>query len=261
MSATFNFAQVQPLFLKYFSESGAKLTRSYGFPVGLDCPTKTMTIVYDDDSTVEIDCTNGAQTARDSLLTVYYNRRDAGKSTTIIKVICDTGIHIEPMGARFWVMACANSRIVKTDLVLQNGVGIIDPDYRGPIKFFYANLRPSEDIAFMNSLSTTCGQLVPVNYHTSGMSDQEVASLEELSTTSRDQGGFGSSAGEETTMSDEEVMGDGEVMSTAPEEESTAEADEEALTPPTEEESEPIKEEDGTVTAENHVEEKEEEIS
>lgn len=178
--------------LKYYSESGMELTRAYTNAAGFDCKAMKFIIRFEDDEEVELD--NVQYNARDMLLNEIYRRKDALKTCNITNVICDTGIHIEPENGEFWVLACANSRIVKTDLVLQNGVGIIDPDYRGPVKFFYASIHPSEDIGFMHKLIPSCGQLIPISGGAKTCTKQLVMNLEDLSSTERGEKGFGSSA-------------------------------------------------------------------
>lgn len=106
-----------------------------------------------------------------------------------VRVKCDSGVVVEPEGC--WIMACANSRISKTSLVLQNGVGIIDPDYRGTIRFNYYNLSPDPDFEWLPVLWKSCGQLIPVPRIVPQL--VQVNSPDELSKTERGTGGFGSS--------------------------------------------------------------------
>ena len=100
----------------------------------------------------------------------------------------DTGIAIDPE-IRYFYYGVPNSRVVKTDVILQNSVGIIDPTYRGTIRFFYRNLESGFIRESVQSLCKCCGQIFPairvkpiVNF------------VEKLSSTERGEGGFGSSA-------------------------------------------------------------------
>ena len=100
----------------------------------------------------------------------------------------DTGIAIDPE-IRCFYYGVPNSRVVKTDVILQNSVGIIDPTYRGTIRFFYRNLESGFIQDSVRSLCKCCGQIFPtirvkpiVNF------------VEKLSSTERGEGGFGSSA-------------------------------------------------------------------
>lgn len=100
----------------------------------------------------------------------------------------DTGIAIDPEISCFYY-GVPNSRVVKTDVILQNSVGIIDPTYRGTIRFFYRNLERGFIRESVQSLCKCCGQIFPairvkpiVNF------------VEKLSSTERGEGGFGSSA-------------------------------------------------------------------
>ena len=180
--------------LRYYSEFDLELTKAYDHAVGFDCKPMTMKIRFEDDYlTPALDCQR-TQGIRDILLTMILHRESAGQATKITHLIFDTGIHLEPEDGKFWVMACANSRVVKTDFVLQNGVGIIDPDYRGSVKFFYASMHPSTDLAFLYKFIPSCGQLVPIIGDAGSVVAEKVDKLEDLSSTERGEKGFGSSA-------------------------------------------------------------------
>lgn len=178
--------------LKYYSEGGMELTKAYTHAVGFDVKPMVIAVQFEDDETLYIDCRYVVP--RDALLDEMRKREGRGQTNKIVKVQCDSGVHIEPEDAKFWVMACANSRIVRTNLVLQNGVGIIDPDYRGSVRFCYANLEPSDDIMFMNILHPICGQLVPVTGEAGSIKAEQVSTIEDLSSTKRGEKGFGSSS-------------------------------------------------------------------
>ena len=100
----------------------------------------------------------------------------------------DTGIAIDPE-IRCFYYGVPNSRVVKTDVILQNSVGIIDPTYRGTIRFFYRNFENGFIRDTVKSLCNCCGQIFPalrikpiINF------------VDKLSATERGDGGFGSSA-------------------------------------------------------------------
>lgn len=177
--------------LKYYSEGGMTLTKAYTHAVGFDVQPMNIVIKFEDGDELHIACQE--VNTRDCILSEIRKRESRGETTKISKVRCDSGIHIEPEDAKFWVMACANSRVTKVDLVLQNGVGIIDPDYRGSVQFCYAKLQPSEDLAFLNKIMPICGQLVPVAPDAGSIRAERVETLEELSSTTRGEKGFGSS--------------------------------------------------------------------
>jgi dUTP pyrophosphatase len=77
------------------------------------------------------------------------------------------------------------SSIVKTPLMLKNCVGVIDSGYRGEVKFFFEpGNRPSKNY----EVGDRVGQLIIVPFPTI-----EPEEAEELSSTERGAGGFGSS--------------------------------------------------------------------
>lgn len=104
-----------------------------------------------------------------------------------------TGIHVavppkDENGKKLCLHFFARSSIFKTGLILSNGVGVIDPDYRGEIKaHFYKivdNFVPTYDV------SNRIGQLALSNGEE--IEWVEVSSLDELGQTERGCGGFGS---------------------------------------------------------------------
>lgn len=104
------------------------------------------------------------------------------------KLIFDTGTAIAPP-AGIWMMLCANSRVCKTkSLVMQNGVGIVDPGYRGTIKATYVYTEPNYEIDDILMLCRTCGQLIPFTTIL-----PEAIECEKLPETERGEKGFGSS--------------------------------------------------------------------
>ena len=52
-------------------------------------------------------------------------------------VVVDTGIHLQPECANFYIKAVPNSRMSKPPFILGNSVGTIDPNYTGPIKLVF----------------------------------------------------------------------------------------------------------------------------
>ncbi|MBC3796528.1 dUTP diphosphatase [Acetobacterium tundrae] len=99
-----------------------------------------------------------------------------------------TGIFIEmPLGIEAQIRA-RSGLALKHGLSLVNGIGTIDPDYRGEIKIILINLldrpyqlEPGERIAQM-----VFAEYVKVDF-------SEVTSIEELETSERGDGGFGHS--------------------------------------------------------------------
>ena len=100
----------------------------------------------------------------------------------------DTGIAIEPDTFYFYFGA-PNSRVVKTDVFLQNSMGVIDPTYRGTIRFFYRNLENGFIRDTVIGLSTCCGQIFPAI-----RVKPSIKFVDKLSDTERGTGGFGSSS-------------------------------------------------------------------
>lgn len=101
-------------------------------------------------------------------------------------VIFGTGLSIEPPKG-YGVFLMARSSIYKTPLLLANGVGLGDNDYRGEYKFVFRTVdRPKVNY----EIGDRIGQLVflPI---------PEVAFVEseDLTETDRGEGGFGSTGG------------------------------------------------------------------
>lgn len=97
----------------------------------------------------------------------------------------DTGVAVAiPKG--FVGLLFARSSLSNKDLVLSNGVGVIDPGYSGSLKFRFKNLIPNA--ARKYSLGDRIGQLLVV--HTPELEFEEV---KELEPSKRGTGGFGSS--------------------------------------------------------------------
>lgn len=106
-------------------------------------------------------------------------------------VVYGTGIAVEiPRG--YVGLVFPRSSIAKKRLILSNGVGVIDSDYRGEIMFkFKPTLATAEHnlgIAdFIYILGERIGQLMIVPYP-----DIEFEEAEELTQTERGDGGYGS---------------------------------------------------------------------
>jgi dUTP pyrophosphatase len=77
------------------------------------------------------------------------------------------------------------SSISKTDLTLRNSVGVIDSSYRGQIIFKFNNILMSSCEPY--NVKERIGQLIIMPYPTI-----EFEEVEELSTTERGEGGYGS---------------------------------------------------------------------
>ena len=108
-----------------------------------------------------------------------------------IKTIkCDTGVVLMPE-KDYWWMAVANSRSAKMPFVLGNGCGIIDPDYRGTVRFIYNVLPYAEvsnnDIKEFFNCGRAIGQLIPMRRYNAALNEVEVKTE-----TERGEGGFGS---------------------------------------------------------------------
>ena len=101
----------------------------------------------------------------------------------------DTGIAVQiPEG--YVGLLFPRSSISKYDIVLANSVGVIDSSYRGPIKFRFkkkANTSHAKKYPKMYTIGDKIGQLVILPYP-----DIEIVEVDELSSTERGEGGFGS---------------------------------------------------------------------
>lgn len=127
----------------------------------------------------------------DAIIPTYANPGDAGMDLTAITekwndaysmVTYDTGLSIEiPEG--FVGLLFPRSSISKTILSLSNSVGVIDSGYRGPIMFKFRY--PEEGMVY--DIGDRIGQIIIMPYPTI-----EFEEVEELSSTERGEGGFGS---------------------------------------------------------------------
>lgn len=180
--------------LKYYSPI-SQLTGAYGNPVGYDCVPKTITLEFYDGTKLKYNFPFNLNEIEKEVRKIV--KHIATKWIGIKRVHCDTGIIQEP-SEDVWIMACANSRITKTDLVLQNGLGIIDPDYRGTIRFIYHSISPLYTTSeWLEMFVKSCGQLIAIpRIH--NLQLIRVNSSDELTTTNRGTGGFGSSQNAKT---------------------------------------------------------------
>lgn len=99
----------------------------------------------------------------------------------------DTKIHVEIPQGCFGMVVPRSSIGTKKHLALQNTVGIIDSDYRGPIKLKFFNYG-DRDIIIEDG--EYIAQMIIVPFTSVNL--QKVDTLDELSKTERGAGGFGS---------------------------------------------------------------------
>ena len=127
----------------------------------------------------------------DAVIPKYAKLGDAGMDLVAVSetwndtntmVTYDTGLSIEiPEG--YVGLLFPRSSIVKTELELANSVGVIDSGYRGPIMFkFRYN---AEGMVY--DVGDRVGQIIIMPYP-----QVKFEEVEELSTSERGEGGFGS---------------------------------------------------------------------
>ena len=120
------------------------------------------------------------------------------------KIIIGTGLHFE-LPENYEAQVRPRSSLTKTMLVMQNSLGTIDTDYRGEVMVIltplnnvnlyeyynnYINNDTTHKYYFPYAIGDRCAQL---NIHPVEKIEFElVNSLEELSVTERENGGFGS---------------------------------------------------------------------
>jgi len=97
----------------------------------------------------------------------------------------DTGVAVEIPKGHVGLVFPRSSITVKTTLTLGNGVGVIDSDYRGTIKFQFRNA--NQFLTTKYNVGDRIGQIVVMPIVL-----PEFESVEELSDTERGEGGFGS---------------------------------------------------------------------
>jgi dUTP pyrophosphatase len=106
------------------------------------------------------------------------------KERGIISYGTSIGIEI-PKG--YFAILAARSSVYRTDLILANGLGIIDSDYRGELIFKFRILHEGEYPKVYN-IGDRVGQLIILSHATPDWVEADV-----LGDTDRGSGGFGSS--------------------------------------------------------------------
>ncbi len=128
---------------------------------------------------------------KDAVIPKYASEGDAGLDLVAISeewndnnsvVTYNTGLSVEiPKG--YVGLVFPRSSVVKTTLQLSNSVGVIDSGYRGPIMFKYRYLEEGD----VYNVGDRVGQLIIIPYP-----HIEFEEVDELSETSRGEGGYGS---------------------------------------------------------------------
>lgn len=137
---------------------------------------------------------------QDAVIPSYAKPNDAGMDMTCVKINktkdyteYETGISMEiPEGyAGFLFPRSSNSKV---DHLLCNSVGVVDPDYRGPINFRFKNVKNEQGITeFINippshyNVGDRVGQIIILPFP-----KIQFEETDELSETERGEGGFGS---------------------------------------------------------------------
>tara|TARA_R110001592_G_scaffold45053_7_gene144274 strand:- start:2274 stop:2735 length:462 start_codon:yes stop_codon:yes gene_type:complete len=119
-------------------------------------------------------------------MTVKYNDNNQGYTDGNLKYIeYDTGLSMEiPEGHVGYLFP--RSSISKTDLQLANCVGVVDSGYRGPVKLRFKKSVCTTDLV-RYSPGDRVGQIIIMP-----VPNFEFEEVEDLSDTSRGEGGFGS---------------------------------------------------------------------
>jgi dUTP pyrophosphatase len=121
---------------------------------------------------------------------------DVGLDLTALRVeakterrfVFDTGVSVQPPEG-FYVEVVPRSSIAKTDFIMANSVGIIDPDYRGKILVALRYLGEGDGArAAQELVGTRIAQLLLRR-----LEPCEVEVVQGLEETARGAGGFGSS--------------------------------------------------------------------
>jgi dUTP pyrophosphatase len=123
---------------------------------------------------------------------------DAGLDLTAMHVIAlrpgvyafDTGISVEAEPG-YYCEVVPRSSIVKTDFMQANGVGVIDPDYRGPIRVVLRYLGDAPDGGAAEARALLGARIAQLLVRR--VEPVEVELAEALEDTARGAGGFGSS--------------------------------------------------------------------
>jgi len=98
----------------------------------------------------------------------------------------ETGIAVEIPDGHFGLLV-SRSSVSKTDLILANGMGIIDSGYRGPLKMRFKILGSKREFPVIYRIGDKIGQLIILPY--SVITPQLV---DKLSESERGENGFGS---------------------------------------------------------------------
>ena len=142
---------------------------------------------------------------KNAVIPKYSNVGDAGMDMTAVtaEISADglyveygTGIAVEiPEG--YVGLIFPRSSLSKTSLILSNHVGVVDSGYRGEIKFRFKDTRMRSRIEYgidqyfcsdtVYKVGDRIGQLMIIPYH-----KIEFEEVEELDSTNRGEGGFGS---------------------------------------------------------------------
>ena len=146
-----------------------------------------------------------------AVLPTYSKHGDAGMDLTATSksydengnVVYGTSLAFE-IPAGFVGLLFPRSSNTKKDLILGNSVGVIDSGYRGEVVFKFRELLPSErDIEFgarEYEIGDRIGQIIIMPYP-----QIEFSLVDELSTTDRGVGGFGSTDAELNAICDKRM--------------------------------------------------------
>lgn len=104
------------------------------------------------------------------------------------RIKCGTGIHVA-LEYRDSLTIRPNSRITKAGFVIANSPGTVDESYRGEIFIIF---RPIADAVIPIEVGDVIGQIEVPHHRQANF--ETVAKLEDLGTTDRGDGGFGSTA-------------------------------------------------------------------
>ena len=128
----------------------------------------------------------------DATIPTYAKDGDAGMDLTTVSepkitetyIEYDTGLAMEiPKG--YVGLLFPRSSVSKTNLVLANCVGVVDSGYRGPVKLRFKEL--GENPALRYRTKERVGQIIIMS-----VPNFEFEQVDELTNTSRGEGGFGS---------------------------------------------------------------------
>jgi len=129
---------------------------------------------------------------------VYANEQAAGLDIStreevtvqpLTPTLIPTGIAVEIPEGYVGILALRSSTPIKKGLFIPNGVGIIDSDYRGELFMQVAALKEAVAIPAFDRIAQLV--IMPAR-HVAGMHIIGVEEVQELSSTERGEGGFGS---------------------------------------------------------------------